>query len=91
VGFRQFFWSSAKENIALYPLLKLVFNRKCPDGGIGRRAGLKHQYLHGYLGSTPSSGTASTKGQCNALAFFVLKKPSSLLEWVWKNKKAEPP
>ena len=31
--------------------------KECPDGGIGRRAGLKHQYLHGYLGSTPSSGT----------------------------------
>ena len=31
--------------------------RKCPDGGIGRRAGLKHQWIHFHPGSTPGLGT----------------------------------
>ena len=30
---------------------------KCPDGGIGRRAGLKHQWIHFHPGSTPGLGT----------------------------------
>ena len=29
----------------------------CPDGGIGRRAGLKHQWIHFHPGSTPGLGT----------------------------------
>lgn len=29
----------------------------CPDGGIGRRAGLKHLCLHGHAGSSPARGT----------------------------------
>ena len=29
----------------------------CPDGGIGRRAGLKHQWIHFHAGSTPALGT----------------------------------
>ncbi len=33
---------------------------KCPDGGIGRRAGLKHQFLHRSAGSTPALGTLQT-------------------------------
>ncbi len=28
-----------------------------PDGGIGRRAGLKHQWIHFHAGSTPAPGT----------------------------------
>lgn len=28
-----------------------------PDGGIGRRAGLKHQWIHFHPGSTPGLGT----------------------------------
>ena len=28
-----------------------------PDGGIGRRAGLKHQWPQGCAGSTPAPGT----------------------------------
>ena len=36
---------------------------KCLDGGIGRRAGLKHQYLHGYAGSTPARGTNEKIGK----------------------------
>lgn len=34
---------------------------QCPDGGIGRRAGLKHQWIHFHAGSTPAPGT---KRQC---------------------------
>ena len=30
---------------------------KCPDGGIGRRAGLKHQWIHFHAGSIPALGT----------------------------------
>lgn len=30
---------------------------KCPDGGIGRRAGLKHLWPQGRAGSTPALGT----------------------------------
>ena len=29
----------------------------CPDGGIGRRAGLKHQWSNIHPGSTPGLGT----------------------------------
>ena len=29
----------------------------CPDGGIGRRAGLKHQWQQCCAGSTPAPGT----------------------------------
>ena len=31
--------------------------QKRPDGGIGRRAGLKHQWIHFHPGSTPGLGT----------------------------------
>ena len=30
---------------------------RCPDGGIGRRAGLKHQWIHFHAGSIPALGT----------------------------------
>ena len=30
---------------------------ECPDGGIGRRAGLKHQWSNIHPGSTPGLGT----------------------------------
>ena len=33
------------------------FFTECPDGGIGRRAGLKHQWIHFHAGSTPALGT----------------------------------
>ena len=32
-----------------------------PDGGIGRRAGLKHQWIHFHAGSTPALGTLRRK------------------------------
>ena len=31
--------------------------RLSPDGGIGRRAGLKHQWIHFHAGSIPALGT----------------------------------
>jgi hypothetical protein len=34
---------------------------KCPDGGIGRRAGLKHQWQQCCAGSIPAPGTFSNK------------------------------
>ena len=34
---------------------------KCPDGGIGRRAGLKHQWIHFHAGSIPALGTIKLK------------------------------
>ena len=44
----------------------------CPDGGIGRRAGLKHQWIHFHPGSTPGLGTSRRKFQ-NFLLFLFLK------------------
>ena len=38
-------------------------NQACPDGGIGRRAGLKHQWIHFHPGSTPGLGT-KIKAKC---------------------------
>lgn len=38
-------------------------NRTCPDGGIGRRAGLKHLWIHFHPGSTPGLGT-KIKAKC---------------------------
>ena len=32
-----------------------------PDGGIGRRAGLKHQWPKGCAGSIPAPGTSTSK------------------------------
>ena len=37
------------------------FGNKCPDGGIGRRAGLKHQWIHFHAGSIPALGTKKDK------------------------------
>ncbi len=37
-----------------------VQNLISPGGGIGRRAGLKHQFLHRSAGSTPALGTKAS-------------------------------
>ena len=44
-----------------------------PDGGIGRRAGLKHQWGNTRAGSTPALGTALNANRLNFkwLAFFI--------------------
>jgi hypothetical protein len=47
------------------------FNIKnCPDGGIGRRAGLKHLCLHWHAGSTPAPGTKQREKQCESGVTF---------------------
>lgn len=50
---------------------------KCPDGGIGRRAGLKHQWIHFHAGSIPALGTEIKAKQLNSqlLSFFCLNYP----------------
>ena len=37
---------------------------KCPDGGIGRRVGLKHQWIHFHPGSIPGLGTKKKSRNC---------------------------
>ena len=39
----------------------LLLQRNRPDGGIGRRAGLKHQWIHFHAGSIPALGTVKAK------------------------------
>ena len=38
-----------------------IEKQRCPDGGIGRRAGLKHQWSNIHPGSTPGLGTSKEK------------------------------
>jgi hypothetical protein len=42
-----------------FPKKSLLLHCNCPDGGIGRRAGLKHQWIHFHAGSIPALGTES--------------------------------
>lgn len=52
----------------------LTFPRKrCPDGGIGRRVGLKHQWMQVLVGSIPTLGTykKANRFTSNLLAFFA--------------------
>ena len=51
------FGSSKKSRTFASAIEKQTSNSKCPDGGIGRRAGLKHQWIHFHPGSTPGLGT----------------------------------
>ena len=57
VFFRLFFRKSIaglEKSCIFAPHLR---SQTCPDGGIGRRAGLKHQWIHFHPGSTPGLGT----------------------------------
>ena len=46
-------------NSLLFKKIALPLHRfSSPDGGIGRRAGLKHQWGNTRAGSTPALGTA---------------------------------
>ena len=47
---------------------KFFICKFCPDGGIGRRAGLKHQWIHFHPGSTPGLGTIAER---ILSAFFI--------------------
>lgn len=54
---------------------------KCPDGGIGRRVGLKHQWIHFHPGSIPGLGTELRILTTRVLSFFsipCLIKPSTV-------------
>ena len=42
-------------------LCTAIEKNSCPDGGIGRRAGLKHQWSNIHPGSTPGLGTNKAK------------------------------
>ena len=55
------FGSSKKSRTFASAIEKQTSNSKCPDGGIGRRAGLKHQWIHFHPGSTPGLGTEAEK------------------------------
>jgi hypothetical protein len=46
----------------------------CPDGGIGRRAGLKHLWSQGRAGSTPALGTTPRYYGIGALLFITIAK-----------------
>lgn len=52
---------------------------QCPDGGIGRRAGLKHQWIHFHPGSTPGLGTEAEKDESFS-PFFFSSPRNSLFE-----------
>ena len=51
-----------------------IEKQRCPDGGIGRRAGLKHQWSNIHPGSTPGLGTRKRAKylQIKYLALFFL-------------------
>ena len=50
--------------------------RKSPDGGIGRRAGLKHQWGNTHAGSIPALGTKAKLLNDKSLAFSFPTTPS---------------
>ncbi len=54
IGLNLYFCRPANPVAACIGYWKL---KSCPDGGIGRRAGLKHLCLHWHAGSTPAPGT----------------------------------
>jgi hypothetical protein len=48
----------------------LLKETQCPGGGIGRRAGLKHLWVHPRTGSTPVLGTKKKKAAERLLFYF---------------------
>ena len=54
-------------------------NQACPDGGIGRRAGLKHQWIHFHPGSTPGLGTEAEKVEKLSPFFFSTPRNSLVI------------
>ena len=53
--------------------------KRCPDGGIGRRAGLKHQWIHFHPGSTPGLGTHHLMNEDLKQAYELAKVESDSL------------
>ena len=63
-------------NSLLFKKIALPLHRfSSPDGGIGRRAGLKHQWGNTRAGSTPALGTLESANRLffKWLAFFFVK------------------
>ena len=58
---RQNIWRYTKKSYLCIRNQEITLESKCPDGGIGRRAGLKHQWIHFHPGSTPGLGTKKEK------------------------------
>ena len=58
---RQNIWQYIKKSYLCIRNQEITLESKCPDGGIGRRAGLKHQWIHFHPGSTPGLGTKKEK------------------------------
>ena len=58
---RQNIWQNTKKSYLCIRNQEITLESKCPDGGIGRRAGLKHQWIHFHPGSTPGLGTKKEK------------------------------
>ena len=70
------FGSSKKSRTFASAIEKQTSNSKCPDGGIGRRAGLKHQWIHFHPGSTPGLGTEAEKVEKLSPFFFSTPRNS---------------
>ena len=56
------------------PSRKLSRDASCPDGGIGRRSGLKIRRPHGRAGSIPAPGTISSYAGTTRPAPFTLRR-----------------
>ena len=50
-------WKKQCENAWQVEKTLYLCTAESPDGGIGRRAGLKHQWIHFHAGSIPALGT----------------------------------
>ena len=69
-------FGNSKKRATFAPQLQ----NNCPDGGIGRRAGLKHQWSKIHPGSTPGLGTRiKDKWLENGLSFSSFQECS---HWV---------
>ncbi len=71
------YWEYKREILALHPVRKFVF-LTCPDGGIGRRVGLKHQCPQGHAGSTPALGTQRDQDYFRSL---FLRLPAFIVQY----------
>ena len=60
-----------------------------PDGGIGRRAGLKHQWIHFHPGSTPGLGTEAEKVEILSPFFFSTPRNSLVIPKVLQKMSAQ--
>jgi hypothetical protein len=56
-GNKKIFSEKRSFGIAQIKILCTFALSNRPDGGIGRRAGLKHQWIHFHAGSIPALGT----------------------------------